>query len=143
METKSIMTFIAILLPVLVWLLLMGLVLFNRKPDWRIVVCLSSLTVVTSLLLLMASEKIKFVRYGEAMVEINEKADEVRKLTEQNKQMARLTAKAIITAQNGAILGAGYNENALFTTLQELLSTAGATTNEVNQILGRTNSVHP
>jgi predicted signal transduction protein with EAL and GGDEF domain len=117
---KGLMVMIAAVVPLAVLVLLFWIVMKDRKTDWKLATCLSGLAVATSLVVLLGSGRLSFLRYGDAMVQVNEKAEETRKLTDQNKRLAKLTADAISEAASGAIMGAGFDASKLNKALEQL-----------------------
>jgi hypothetical protein len=92
---KGLTVVFAMLVPLAVFCLLFWNVAKDRKTDWKLATCLSGLAVATSLVFLLASERVTFLRYGDAVLHVKQKSEETRELTEQNKRLAVMTVKAI------------------------------------------------
>ncbi len=136
---KWIMAIFATVLPLAVCTLLTWRLMRNKATEWKLATCVSGLAVVTSLVLLLASEKVQFLRYGEAVLQINDKAEQIKKLTDQNKQIAMMTVRAIL-AGGHALMSESYDAAKHTQALEDLLKAAGAPNKEIDAILGRTNS---
>jgi hypothetical protein len=136
-QLKSLMPVIAVFWPLLVCIMLAFCVAFRRQTDWKVASCLSGLSIATSLLLLLASEKLLFLRYQDAVLQVNQKTEQVSKLTEQNKRIAKATAQAIAHGLAGAIMDAGYDPKVLESYLEDMLKEAGVSRSEIDEILGR------
>jgi hypothetical protein len=134
-KLKPIMTVIAVLWPLVVCLILTCRLAKNSPTDWKLASCLSALTVLASLLLLLASEKLQFLRYQDAVLQVNQRADEVQKLTDLNKRLAKITARGFIAGRIGAqpIAGSMISDD-LAKVLTEMLREAGASSRETEEI---------
>ena len=134
METlKPFMLGFAVIWPAVVCIILAWRVVFHCATDWKLACCLSGLSVATSLVLLLASEKLLFLRYQEAVLQVNQKADEVAKLTEQNKRIATAAARGIASAYNAAIIASGGSLDV--NALEEMLKAAGLSRTEIDGVL--------
>lgn len=138
---KPFMAAVAMVLPLSVCVLLGWRMIRNRNTDWKLATCLSGSAIATALVLLLGSEKLMFLKYGDAVLQVNEKAEETRRLTEQNKRIAVKTAKAIVCGLEGAITDETHNDAGFYRDIKELLKEAGTPNDEINQLLGHTNAV--
>ena len=142
METlKPFMLGFAVFWPAVVCIMLAFRVAFRRQTDWKLACCLSGLSVATSLLLLLASEKLLFLRYQEAVLQVNQKAEEVSRLTEQNKRIAITFVKAIKSGSAGMGMtgSAGGFDIGPF---ENVLKEAGVTPTQIDEALGRSPPGH-
>jgi len=137
---KTIMSVVAMLLPVAVCVLLGWRMIKNRNTDWKLATCLSGSAVAAALVLLLGSERVLFLKYGDAVLQVNAKAEEIRNLTEQNKRIAIMTAKAIVTGLNGTLADESRSDVTFRKAVEDLLKEAGASSGETRQILDQTNS---
>jgi hypothetical protein len=136
-KLKELMPVAAVLWPLAVCFMLALRVCCNRQTDWKLATCLSALTIATSLLLLLASEKLLFLKYQDAVLQVNQKAEEVRKLTEQNKRVAKAAAQALASGLNGVIATERYDSTAYLRSLEKWLQEAGVSASEIEEVLGR------
>jgi hypothetical protein len=137
---KNIMLGLSVVPPLYAGWLLQKHFTRERQNDWKSQACLCTAAIAASLILLLASGHLLFLRYGEAVLQVDQKVGEVRKLTEQNKRLAVMTANAIISGLNGAITDPSHDERRFQEAMVNLLKAADVPAGEIDQILGRTNS---
>ena len=141
METlKPFMLGFAVFWPPVLCIVLTWRVVFHRPTDWKLACCVAGLSVATSLLLLLASEKLLFLRWQEAVVQVNQKAEEVRKLTEQNKIIAKATAQCFKHIAAATFTTAGESVDMKY--LENFLKEAGLSPTEIDETLGRSPPAH-
>ena len=137
METlKPFMVGVAAFWPFVLCLVLTWRVVCHRPTDWKLASCVAGLSVASSLLLLLASEKLLFLRYQEAVIQVNQKAEEVSQLTEQNKRIAKATAQAIMHGHPATWLLPGQDPKVWKRYLEDLLKEAGVSRTETDEIMG-------
>lgn len=136
---KDYVALVAVFLPVAACVLMGWRFCKQDKGSWQLAACFAALIIATSVVLLAASERISFVRYGEAVVQVNEKLEETKKLTEQNKRIARLTAELVFHATDGLIASEAYNPQPVNERLVALLKEAGFSSEQITKFLAHTN----
>ena len=142
METlKPFMLGFAVFWPPVLCILLTWRVVFHRPTDWKLACCVAGLSVATSLLLLLASEKLLFLRYQEVALQVNQKAEEVNKLTEQNKRIAIALVKAIKSGSAGMGLS-GSSGGFDIGPFENVLKEAGVSPTQIDEALGRSPTPH-
>src|SRR5437763_943244 len=117
---KTFMAVLAVALPFAICLLLAYRLSRNRPTEWKVAACVSALSIATSLVLLIGSERILFLKYGEAALQVNQKLEETKKLTEQNKRLAKLTVQAFFS-QRGLLADESYDPRQTARALEDLL----------------------
>ena len=136
---KDFVAIVAVVMPVAACVLMGWRFSRQDKGSWQLAACFAALVIATSIVLLAASERISFVRYGEAVVQVNEKLEETKKLTEQNKRIARLTAELVFHATDGLIASESYNPQPVNERLIALLKEAGFSGQQIEKFLSHTN----
>jgi hypothetical protein len=141
METiKNVIGGVAMGLPAAVCLLLAWRLIRNLQTDWKLATCISASALAASLMLLLGTDKILFLKYGDAVLEINQKKLDVEKLTEQNKRLAIETVKAMEANLSGVMASEGHDSVKATKALEDLLKAAGVSAGEIDRILERTNA---
>jgi amino acid transporter len=123
---EKVIIFVAFAMLLAVLILLFIKVAMHSKSDWKLASCLAGFTIAASILLLMAGGKIALLKYGDASLLIDQKTEEVKKLTDRNKRLAKLTADAISAAMSGTMVTEGFDSARLDKALNELREEAGS-----------------
>jgi hypothetical protein len=105
--------------------------------SWQHYACLSSLVFLISILFLVGSNKVQsFDVAGNNIKLVDQKLEEIKALTEQNKLMAMGTVELINKATTGLIAAESYNDTAIYQSTVNLLMAAGLSDSEINKFLG-------
>jgi hypothetical protein len=106
---------------------------------WQHYACLTSLIFLISILFLAASGKVEsFDVAGNNVRMVNQKLDEIKVLTEQNKKIAVKTVEFVTQATSHAIT-LGYDEK-VHQSAVELLKASGLSDSEIQKVFGQTNN---
>jgi di/tricarboxylate transporter len=132
---KGITELFAVLLPISGCLLLGVRLWKHDKASWQMMACFSALLIATSLILLTASERISFLRYGDAVVQVNEKLEETRRLTEQNKKLAKATVALVAYVDDTKFASSSYDSDQTKFRINSLLTEAGLSPLEIEKFL--------
>lgn len=111
-----------------------------KTLDWKLSTCVATLALASSVLLLLASGNILFLSYKEAVLQVNDKAEQVNLLTDKNKALALLTARALLAARDNVIVSDQYNTQAALGPIEDLMRAGGATEQEIIMVFARTNA---
>lgn len=107
---------------------------------WQHYACLTSLIFLISILFLVASGKVEsFNVAGNNVRMVDQKLEEVKTLTEQNKRIAITTARLVISSLSQTIVAESYNPIPVKQELSSLLREAGLSPSEIEGIVGKTN----
>ena len=131
------LTAVALLIPVGACIFLCLQLKGKTSLNWQTIACFSGFSIISSLLLLLVAGEIEFLRYGETQV--NRKLDEVKKLTEQNQQMAIKTVELISRATAGSLQTENYDANATYQSQVELLKSVGLSDSEIENFFTKLN----
>jgi len=112
---------------------------------WQHYACLTSLVFLISILFLVGSGKVKsFGLAGSTIEVVDQKLEEIRALTEQNKLMSKRTVELVTAATSGTIMtdGTWYDSNALHRAKIDLLKASGLSDSEVERLFDELNKKH-
>jgi hypothetical protein len=139
---EAIAVLLSIGLPLTFCILLGWRVWKETKLDWKVVACLAGLTIMTSLLLLIASDKIEILSIQEASLRTNRNLKEIEQLTEQNrsltgrnKELAKRTAWALVKSTDGVLLVDHADVQGFHKAVLDLLVSAGIDQSEMEEVL--------
>lgn len=134
------MVVLATTLPTLVCVSLWWRMVKNRSIEWKSATCTSATALATSLILLLGSQRVALIGFKDAVAIVNTRADEIERLTDKNRRLSVLTAKAVVSSLNGVLVAEPHSDEPFVKSIEDLLKEAGASTSEIDGILGRTNS---
>jgi hypothetical protein len=111
---------------------------FHRRDfkSWQHYACLIAVVFWVTILFLIDSDKVQsFELAGNNVKLVNQKLEEVKSLTEQNKLMAKATVELVNKATAGMIADESYDPKGTYQREVNLLRSAGFTDSEMKEMI--------
>jgi hypothetical protein len=130
------MLFFAILTPISGMVYLVWRFEKSKLHDWQHHACLASLLIMTSVLFLIAAGDVQSFSFeGTSVQLVDQKLNQVKALTEQNRRLAIGMVQLINNVSSGTIDSEGYHSKTAYQLETNLLGTAGCSASEIQSII--------